>query len=311
MPAAEDDKTLCLALLQALSRPGPGSLLRLADGTLQAGETTPPLLEAEGAAAQARIDYLGRRLGLEGATPSRLGSIWRALLADGRGRSSGELLAAARITADPRQDDAVVQRWRAALEPVVRQVTAAAGAVEVLEPGAAPEEAAKREEILDRVESNLILAGPNLRGWLSDPLMRRGLVTLIKERSEVTVTFVLGTLGMLRELHGDGEAHLKASVIELDEMRSQLTLDQRRRMRCFFHWGAATLSAVFIDPDSPSGVLFFTPRWGYDHHPRQRLTCMIEKRNNSDLFGILYDPLLLLTQPTVTQLDEMLELIRG
>jgi hypothetical protein len=167
----------------------------------------------------------------------------------------------------------------------------------------------RREDIFGLVQRKLILAGANLRGWLSDSAARQGLVDLVREKSDVTVTFVLGTPGILRELQGEGEAHLRASIRELSEMREELGAEQRSRMRCFFHWGAATLSAVFIDPDSPTGVLFFTPRWGYDYNPRQRLTCMIERRRNSDLFDVIYDPLLLLTQPNVSGLDEMLALL--
>jgi hypothetical protein len=167
----------------------------------------------------------------------------------------------------------------------------------------------RREDIFGRVQSKLVVAGPNLRSWLTDSTTREGFVNLLRDQRNVTVTFVLGTPGILRELRGEGEAHLRASIVELSEMRAQLTTEQRKRMRCFFHWAAATLSAIFIDPDSPGGVLFFTPRWGYDYNPRQRLTCMIERRSNTELFDIIYDPLMLLTQPNVSDLDAMLALI--
>jgi hypothetical protein len=82
---------------------------------------------------------------------------------------------------------------------------------------------------------------------------------------------------------------------------------ERRLMSAYFHVGASTLSAVFVDPRSPRGLLFFSPRWAIQFLPQDRLTCVIDKTINSpDLFKAVYNGVLLMTQGDAKTLEEML-----
>jgi hypothetical protein len=164
----------------------------------------------------------------------------------------------------------------------------------------------RRDQLLDRVREQLVIAGPNLRSWLSDLKERRKLVHLLQTKPWISLTFVLGTFGILRELGDEGEAHLRASVLELNEMRQSLTTEERERFKCHFHSGAATLSAVFIDPQRDDGTLFFTPRWGNDYQPHRRLTCTIDRSEEPESYDAIYQSLFLMTQPNVPGLDAML-----
>ena len=83
--------------------------------------------------------------------------------------------------------------------------------------------------------------------------------------------------------------------------------DERRLMTAHFHVGASTLSAVFIDPKSPEGMLFFSPRWVIQFLPQDRLTCIIDKKINSeDLFKAIYNGVLLMTQGDAKTINDML-----
>jgi hypothetical protein len=164
----------------------------------------------------------------------------------------------------------------------------------------------RRSHLLERVRNELVLAGPNLRSWLSDPEDRERLVDLLKRKPWITITFVLGTFGILRELGDEGEAHLRASVRELQEMRQSLSEVEQPRLRCHFHPGAATLSAVFLDPKHDDGMLFFTPRWGNDYQPHRRLTCIVQRAAEPEFYEVIYQSLFLMTQPNVPGLKAML-----
>jgi hypothetical protein len=165
----------------------------------------------------------------------------------------------------------------------------------------------KRDQLLARVKNELILAGGNLRSWLSDESSRQGLVDLVQKRP-VRVTLILATYETLGPLGGEGAKHLQQSAEDIDKMLNQLAEKQRPRMRAFFHKGAATLSAVFVDPESQAGILFLTPRWATQYQPQTRLTCMIDKTKNSPaLYNAVYHSVLLMTQADALTVKDMLQ----
>lgn len=164
----------------------------------------------------------------------------------------------------------------------------------------------RRDALLKRVKNELILAAPNLRSWLSDAHSRKTLLKLIQE-TEVTVTLILATYETLRPISSEGAEHLRQSAEDIKEMMNALTDTERRRLRAFFHIGAATLSAVFVDPENADGILFFNPRWAIQFLPDDRLTCVIDKTINSPtLFKAIYNSVLLMTQRDAKSIDDML-----
>jgi len=103
-----------------------------------------------------------------------------------------------------------------------------------------------------RVEKELILAGGNLRSWLSDEGSRRDLVGIDKNKQgghsyilacDLPDSFV-NWVRMATYTSGQ-------SVVDLKKMRDELSRRTADEMKVFFHPGAATLSAVFVDPRSP------------------------------------------------------------
>jgi len=164
----------------------------------------------------------------------------------------------------------------------------------------------RRESLLKNVKKELILAAANLRSWLSDPGSRQQLIRLVKT-TEVTVTMILATYETLRPLAPEGAEHLRQSAEDIKEMMKALTDEERKRMRAYFHIGATTLSAVFVDPESPDGILFFSPRWAIQFLPDDRLTCVIDKSiNSATLYKAIYNSVLLMTQRDAKSVDEML-----
>jgi hypothetical protein len=163
-----------------------------------------------------------------------------------------------------------------------------------------------RADLIERTREELVLAGPNLRSWMSDEDSKRGLVDLVKRR-RARVTLILATYDTLRPISPEGAIHLRESAKDIREMLSQLDAAERRLMTAHFHLGASTLSAVFVDPRSAGGILFFSPRWAIQFLPQDRLTCVIDKRVNSPaLYKALYNGVLLMTQGDAKTVDEML-----
>jgi TIR domain len=163
-----------------------------------------------------------------------------------------------------------------------------------------------RTELIRRAQEELILAGPNLRSWMSDDDSKQGLVDLVRRR-HVRVTLILATYETLRPISPEGAIHLRESAKDIGAMMASLDTSERRLMSAHFHVGASTLSAVFVDPRSPQGLLFFSPRWAIQFLPQDRLTCVIDKRINSpDLFRAIYNGVLLMTQGDAKTIEEML-----
>jgi HEAT repeat protein len=145
-------ESLVFALLQILSRSEDDHPLILRDGELYWGGQRDPL--AAGSLSAEKTAYLGRRLGLEGIPIERLAETWSVLLAEGRPRSPRELLAAVRRSEVRDTDtDEISRRWRAAVEPMLRQIPIAAGAVEAFGPEAPPEDRALRLELRPLLET--------------------------------------------------------------------------------------------------------------------------------------------------------------
>jgi hypothetical protein len=164
-----------------------------------------------------------------------------------------------------------------------------------------------RADLMARTQEELILAGSNLRSWLSDVDDKQALVDLVTERN-IRVTLIMATYETLRPISPEGAIHLRESVKDTLEMFRALPADKQKLMSAFFHVGAVTLSAVFIDPKRRDGILFFSPRWAIQFLPQDRLTCVIDKSvNSASLYKALYNGVLLMTQGDAKSIDEMLE----
>jgi hypothetical protein len=174
-------------------------------------------------------------------------------------------------------------------------------------PGIFDTDGFSQADLVDRAREELIIAGPNLRNWLSHDDSKGRLVDLVKRR-RVRVTLILATYETLRPVSPEGAVHLRQSVQDIRQMLDQLEEPaERRLMSVHFHIGASTLSAVFVDPRSPEGILFFNPRWAIQFLPQDRLTCVIDKQVNSPgLYKAIYNGVLLMTQGDARTVDDML-----
>src|SRR2546429_2730978 len=74
-----------------------------------------------------------------------------------------------------------------------------------------------RSDLMARTKRELILAGGNLRSWMSDEESKRGLVALVQER-HIRVTLILATYETLRPISPEGSIHLRESVKDIRQM---------------------------------------------------------------------------------------------
>jgi len=165
----------------------------------------------------------------------------------------------------------------------------------------------RRTEFVKEVKQSLIVAGPNLRGWLTEEA-RSGLIEVIRKAPHIQVKMILGTPEILTALnggYGTGTEHLKESVADLNWIVSQLSEEEKKRFQAYFHFGAATLSAVIRDPDTEDGVLLFTPRWGIDYIALRRMYCVIDKKTNPEQFNAISSGTFNLIQSDALTLDKM------
>jgi hypothetical protein len=161
-------------------------------------------------------------------------------------------------------------------------------------------------ELMERAKQELVLAGSNLRNWLTEEASRAQLTALVAER-QIRVTLVLGTYEALEAISPEGATHLRDSVLEIKDMLAELGPEKRKLMKVHFHVGVVTLSAVFVDPRSADGILFFSPRWAIQFVPHDRFSCVIDKRVNSvELYNAIYGGLTLMIQGDAKTLEQML-----
>ena len=104
-----------------------------------------------------------------------------------------------------------------------------------------------RNDILRRTTSELVLAGSNLRSWLSDDESKDGLVDLVKVRKK-RLRLILATYESLRGISEEGAMHLEQSVADIRAIMKAFDEDDLQRFSAHFHIGASTLSSVFVDP---------------------------------------------------------------
>ena len=163
-----------------------------------------------------------------------------------------------------------------------------------------------RADLMARTREELILAGSNLRSWLSDADSKQGLIDLAASRG-VKVTLIMATYETLRPVSPEGAIHLRESVKDAQEIINALPAGRRALVSAYFHVGASTLSAVFVDPRRKDGILFFSPRWAIQFLPQDRLTCVIDKSvNDASLYKALYNGVFLMTQGDAKGIEEML-----
>jgi hypothetical protein len=74
-----------------------------------------------------------------------------------------------------------------------------------------------RRDLMTRAKSELILAGSNLRSWMSDDESKRGLVALVRDR-RVRVSLIMATYETLHSISPEGAIHLRESVKDVQQM---------------------------------------------------------------------------------------------
>lgn len=156
-----------------------------------------------------------------------------------------------------------------------------------------------------RATTSLIVAGATLRAWLGEPSRRLAVIRKIKSNKDLMVSFVLAEHDILEHM-GDGKTDLQDSIKQLVSMRNILEEDADR-LHTYFHWAAATLSAVVCNAEAKdgSGVMTVTARWGTQAATENRFAFIIEKSDNPRIFDSVYSSLLAVMRVAKTDLQQL------
>ena len=161
--------------------------------------------------------------------------------------------------------------------------------------------------LLARDPREVYLIAQNLRTMLSSPGNLSAMAEWLSrnpEDDQRRLTIVLATPSALTGTNPLVKEHLRQTVAELRTLQQSNSNDGRLVIR--FHPGAATLSVVACEKDDPNkGLLIFTPKFGLDTQPGNRLYCVIYRREHPDLFGVIAGSITTMTQNDSLTLEEV------
>ncbi len=161
--------------------------------------------------------------------------------------------------------------------------------------------------LLARDPKEIFVVAQNMRTILSAP----GNLSSMKEwlsrnptDGERRLTMVLATPASLTGTNPLARQHLRQTVVELEELRKSASRPEQ--LVICFHPGAAMLSVIACEKDNPKeGLLVFTPKFGVDAQPGNRLYCVIYRAEHPDLFGVLAGSITMMTQNDSLSLKEV------
>jgi hypothetical protein len=119
-----------------------------------------------------------------------------------------------------------------------------------------------------------------------------------------SLTFVLCKPNVLGVLNPTAKNHLKQSVVELRNFLKTRPVNDQITIR--FHSSTISLSAFVCDPKSKErGIMVFTPKWGLDAQPANRLYCVVERWEHDDLFNLIAGAIPAMVQNDSLSLDQV------
>ena len=159
------------------------------------------------------------------------------------------------------------------------------------------------DSLMSREPDEVIIIGLNIATLISRKDFLQTMLSSLVKNPKLHVTLILTPDNIVKELFPLAYEHLIQSVQDIGSfMKDHLTtegLEDRFSVR--FHPAAATLSAIVCDPKNKNrGIIVFTPRWGDDAVPANRVFCSIERWKNNELFNLLYGVI-----PRMTQCDSI------
>lgn len=161
--------------------------------------------------------------------------------------------------------------------------------------------------LLARDPREIFVVAQNMRTILSDPGNLRAMKEWLSKNptdGERRLTIVLATPSSLTETNTLARKHLQQTVVELDKLQKSASRSEQLVIR--FHPGAAMLSVIACEKDNPKeGLLVFTPKFGVDAQPGNRLYCVIYRAEHPDLFGVLAGSITMMTQNDSRSLEDV------
>lgn len=161
--------------------------------------------------------------------------------------------------------------------------------------------------LLARDPTEVFVVAQNMRTILSSPGNLSAMTKWLSRNPtdvERRLTIVLATPSSLTGTNLLARQHLRQTVTELRELQKN-ALHPEQLLICF-HPGAAMLSVIACEKDDPKeGLLVFTPKFGIDAQPGNRLYCVIYRSEHPDLFGVLAGSITMMTQNDSLSLEDV------
>lgn len=161
--------------------------------------------------------------------------------------------------------------------------------------------------LLARDPKEIFVVAQNMRTILSNPVNLSAIKEWLSRNPadrERRLTIILATPTSLTATNPLAGQHLLQTVSELEKL--QKSASHPERLVICFHPGAATLSVIVCEKDNPKeGLLVFTPKFGVDAQPSNRLYCILYRTEHPDLFGVLAGSITMMTQNDSFSLQEV------
>jgi len=155
--------------------------------------------------------------------------------------------------------------------------------------------------IFDSSAQDCVVVAQNLRTLISAGFLEH--IGPVLERG-TKVAIVLTTFEAMSAISEAARDHYIETIRDLTRFVGDLPEVSRKRLRICFHPGATSLSAM-VRRDEHRERMVFTPKFATDTDPDNRVFCVVDRRDNREIYDRLTAHLTYIMQPSALTLETM------
>ncbi len=155
--------------------------------------------------------------------------------------------------------------------------------------------------LFDRDARDCVIVAQNLRTLIGPRFLEHMKLTL--ERG-ATIVMILTTLEAISAISDVARDHYIQTIRDLTQFVGGLSREQRERFRICFHPRATSLSAT-VRRDKHRERIIFAPRFATDTDADNRVFCVVDRRDNREIYDRLIGHLSYMMQPGAQTLESI------